>query len=204
MSPMKLRKAANSSPDPNHETPSCADASWIEKFSQRFEPKPQYLIPILQFVQCEKGHLTPEALREVARYLRIPESTVFGVATFYAQFHFTPRGRNKVTVCRGTACHVRGSASLLREIENQLGVKPGETTPDQRFTLETVACFGACALAPVVVLNDRVHGRQTSASVKRQIEEVDARTCRAECAPAAARPRPARGLAKQPRKTKNK
>ena len=175
---MRVHKATARPADSSQEANACADASWTEKFSERFERKPQYLIPILQFVQGEAGYLTPEALHEVARYLRIPESTVFGVATFYAQFHFTPRGRNKVTVCRGTACHVRGSAVLVRELEQRLGIKPGETTPDQGFTLETVACFGACALAPVVVLNEQVLRQQTSAMLRRSITQLEGATGR--------------------------
>jgi NADH-quinone oxidoreductase subunit E/NADP-reducing hydrogenase subunit HndA len=147
-------------------------SQWIEKIGERFESKPQYLIPVLQFIQSDAGYLPQEAMQAAARYLRISESKVYGAASFYAQFYFEPRGRNKVTVCRGTACHVRGSGRILGDLEKYLGVAAGRTTKDFSFTLETVACFGACALAPVAVVNDRVHGRQTSASLKKIVDEV--------------------------------
>jgi NADH-quinone oxidoreductase subunit E len=139
---------------------------WRAKIAGKFDSKPEYLIPILQFVQGEEGYLPPEAMEAAARHLRIPESKVYGVASFYAQFNFEPQGKNKLTICRGTACHVRGSGPLLREMENHLGVEAGRTTPDMSFTLETVACFGACALAPVVVINGVVYRQQTGASLK--------------------------------------
>ena len=124
------------------------------------------LIPILQQVQQAFGYLPETAMRKIAKFLNLPESTVFGVSTFYAQFRLIPSGRNMITVCRGTACHVRGGARILREVEKQLGVKPGETTSDFEYSLETVACFGACALAPVMVVNDKVQGRMSTAKVR--------------------------------------
>ena len=130
------------------------------------------LIPILQQVQQVFGYLPEPAMRKIAKFLKLPESTVFGVGTFYAQFKLVPSGRNIIKVCRGTACHVRGGARILREIEKQLGVKPGESTPDLEYCLETVACFGACALAPVMVLNNKVHGRMTPAKVKEVLANV--------------------------------
>ncbi len=150
------------------------NSGWPEKIAEKFTPDPRYLIPILQFIQSESGYLSPQAMQAAARYLRISESKVYGVASFYAQFHFEPRGRNKVTVCRGTACHVRGSGRLLADLEKHLGVAAGGTTGDLKFTLETVACFGACALAPVAVVNGRVHGRQSSASLKKLVDAVGA------------------------------
>jgi len=100
-------------------------------------------------------------MKEIAKFLRLSESTVFSVATFYAQFKFSPLGKKVVRVCRGTACHVRGGARILHEVEKQLGVKSGETTDDLEYSLETIACFGSCALAPVVVVDDDVYGRVT-------------------------------------------
>ena len=123
------------------------------------------LIPILQEVQTKFGYLPEEAILEVAKFLRISMSVVYGVGTFYAQFKFTPTGKRLVKVCRGTACHVRGGARILREVEKQLGIMPGETTPDLEYSLETIACFGSCALAPVMVIDKNVHGRMTSAKV---------------------------------------
>ena len=104
-------------------------------------------------------------MQGIARFLRFPASNVFGVATFYAQVKFTPTGKRIVRVCRGTACHVRGGARILREVEKQLGIKPGETTYDFEYSLETIACFGSCALAPVVVVGKTVYGRMTTKKV---------------------------------------
>ena len=106
------------------------------------------LIPVLQETQEKLGYLPAEAMERIAKYLHLPASTVYGVVTFYAQFKLVPSGKRIVRVCRGTACHVRGGARILREVEKRLGIKPGETTEDWEYTLETVACIGACALAP--------------------------------------------------------
>lgn len=151
-------------------------SQWVEKIGGKFESRPQYLIPILQYIQAEAGYLSPEAMQAAARYLRISDGKLYGVASFYAQFHFEPRGKNTLTICRGTACHVRGSARLLQEMENMLNVKAGETTEDMSFSLETVACFGACALAPVVVINDQVHRQQTPASLKKIVGDTRSQT----------------------------
>jgi NADH-quinone oxidoreductase subunit E len=125
------------------------------------------LIPILQAVQGELGYLPEKAMKQVSRFLGVPESKIFGIATFYAQFKLVPTGRNVIKVCRGTGCHVRGAPKLLGELEKQLGIKPGETTSDGEYTLETVACFGSCALAPVVVVNEKVEGRVTVQKAKK-------------------------------------
>ena len=111
-------------------------------------------------------------MREFAKFLKLPESTVFGVSTFYAQFKLTPTGRRLIKVCRGTACHVRGGARILREVEKRLGIKPGETTSDLAYTLETIACFGSCALAPVMVVDKDVYGRMTTARVGQILGET--------------------------------
>jgi len=168
-----------------------AREKWEQKIAARFESRPQFLIPILQFMQSEEGYLRPEAMQAAARYLHIPESKVYGVASFYAQFYFEPRGKNTLTVCRGTACHVRGSGRLLSEMENLLQIKPGQTTDDLSFSLETVACFGACALAPVVVINEQVHRQQTPASLKKLVQDTRPKTAarRRKRKPAKAKPR---------------
>ena len=124
------------------------------------------LIPILQETQEQFRYLPIEAMREISKFLRIPESTIYGVCTFYAQFKLTPLGRKIVKICRGTACHVRGGAKILDETEKQLGIKAGETTDDLEWTLETIACFGSCALAPVMVIDKDVYGRVTTKKVK--------------------------------------
>jgi NADH-quinone oxidoreductase subunit E len=144
------------------------EAATEERLSEilsSYQGKDDELIPILQGVQQAFGYLPELAMKRIADFLKLPESTVFGVGTFYAQFKLHPSGKNIVRVCRGTACHVRGGARILRQVEKELGIKPGETTPDFEYSLETVACFGACALAPVVVLNDSVSGRMTTTKV---------------------------------------
>ena len=130
------------------------------------------LIPILQEAQERFGYLPAEVMSGIAKFLRLSEGTVFGVATFYAQFKFTPTGKRIVKVCRGTACHVRGGARILREVEKRLGIKPGETTSDFEYTLETIACFGSCALAPVTVVNKNVYGRMTATKVGRILADT--------------------------------
>ncbi|MBA7487053.1 NADP-reducing hydrogenase subunit HndA [subsurface metagenome] len=123
------------------------------------------LIPILQEVQEKFGYLPREAMRKIAKFLSLSESTVYGVSTFYAQFKFVPTGKRIVKVCRGTACHVRGADRILREVEKQLGIKPGETTSDMEYTLETVACIGACALAPTMVVGKETQRKMTPQKV---------------------------------------
>lgn len=119
------------------------------------------LIPILQEAQERFGYLPQQVMQTIAKFLRLPDSTVYAVATFYAQFRFTPTGRRIVRVCQGPACHVRGGARILREVEKQLGINPGETSDDFEYTLETTTCSGSCALAPVMVINKNVYGRMT-------------------------------------------
>jgi len=124
------------------------------------KPKRGSLIPILQDVQAALGYLPEAAMSHIARHTGVSASQVYGVAGFFAQFHLKPRGRKIVSVCKGTACHVQGATRVMERLEEHLGVKEGETTPDGEYTLESVACVGCCALAPcVVVNNDEVHGR---------------------------------------------
>ena len=126
-----------------------------------FQRKRSELIPILQKVQSEIGYLSDDAMRSIAAYTREPESRVYAVATFYAQFRFTPAGKNKVSVCKGTACHVRGAARILDEVEKRLDIRDGETTSDMEYSLETVACIGACGVSPCLMINDKVEARLT-------------------------------------------
>jgi NADH-quinone oxidoreductase subunit E len=119
------------------------------------------LIPILQDAQDELGYLSRETMLAIARRLRIPASSVLGVATFYAQFYLQPRGRHRLVVCRGTACHVRGSREIRESVEQKLGIREGETTEDLLFSFETVACLGNCALAPLLVIDGNYCGRMT-------------------------------------------
>jgi len=158
---------------------------WREEIARRFPSDPSLVIPVLQFVHDEAGYLPEAATQAAAEHLRVSASRIFGVASFYSQFHFEPRGAHTVTVCRGTACHVRGSGSVLRQLEEHLGVRAGGTTPDRQVTLETVACFGSCALAPVVVGDGRVHGRQTGSKARVLVDAMRG-TVRERGAPAAA------------------
>jgi NADH-quinone oxidoreductase subunit E len=124
------------------------------------------LIPILQGIQAKFGYLPKVAMLKVAEFLSIPESTVYGVATFYNQFRFNPPGKHPIKVCLGTACHVKGGKIILESWERELGIKVGETTPDREFSLERVACVGCCAMAPVTVLKEKVEGKVTPTRVK--------------------------------------
>ena len=125
----------------------------------------QELIPILQETQDVFRYLPAASMKEIARFLRMPESTVYGVSTFYAQFKLTPLGKKIIRVCRGTACHVRGATKVLNELESRLGIKAGETTDDLEYTLETVACIGACALAPTMTIDNATYGKMTAKKV---------------------------------------
>ncbi len=133
--------------------------------ARKFAGRPDELIPLLQFVQEEIGYLPENVLCEIARLTKVPTASVFGIATFYAQFRLHPVGKHVIRVCRGTACHVRGGARILREVEKQLGIKPGESTPDLKYALETVACIGACALAPTMVISNDTYGQMTTRKV---------------------------------------
>ncbi|WP_366922908.1 NADH-quinone oxidoreductase subunit NuoE [Metallumcola ferriviriculae] len=129
------------------------------------------LIPVLQAAQDVYGYLPKEAMERIARELKLPFSKVFGVATFYSQFHLDPRGENIIRVCLGTACHVRGGAGIFGKVKEVLGVEDGETTEDLKFTLESVACIGACGLAPVMMVNDDTHGRLTPDKIPEIIDK---------------------------------
>ena len=109
----------------------------------------------------------------VAQETKTPISSIYGVVTFYSQFHLNPRGRNIIRVCQGTACHVRGGKLILEEVEKELGVKAGHTTEDLRFTVETVACIGACGLAPVMQINEDTHGRLTPEKIALILEKYE-------------------------------
>ena len=137
----------------------------LDKILTRYSGKKEELIPLLQEAQEEFRYLPSEVMLKIARFLRVPESTVYGVTTFYSQFKMTPLGRKIVRICRGTACHVRGGNKILEETEKQLGIKAGETTDDLEYTLETVACIGACALAPTMTIDKETYGKMTTKKV---------------------------------------
>lgn len=120
----------------------------------------------MQKVQGELSYLPEEAVSEIARFLGLSKSEIFGVATFYAQFRFTRSGEYTVKVCLGTSCYVRAGARIMETVQGKLGIKPGETTEDYKFSLESVACFGCCALSPVMVVDKTVYSRMTPVKAK--------------------------------------
>jgi NADH-quinone oxidoreductase subunit E len=147
-------------------TCTCAEQEIVNKILVNHSAaKQEDLIPILQETQEALGYLPVGAMEKIAHHLLLSVGEVYGVATFYAQFRLVPSGKNRVTVCRGTACHVRGGNRILKEVAQRLGIKPGETTQDMEYTLETVACIGACALAPNLTINNAVHGQLTTKKV---------------------------------------
>ena len=136
-----------------------------------YEGRKDALIPMLQKVQEELGYLPEEAMMAIAKFTGTPESHVYGVATFYAQFYFSRRGRNQTKICTGTACHVKGAARVKDAFERELGIACGMTSEDYEHSLETVACVGSCALAPVVVVNEHVHGQVETGKIDKILEQ---------------------------------
>ena len=152
----------------------------LSEIQTEFEGRSDELIPMLQRVQRTLNYLPERALVEIAHLTRLPTATVFGVATFYEQFRFHPAGKHIIRVCRGTACHVRGSDRILEDIETRFQLAPGGTSDDRLFTLETVACFGSCALAPVVLVDDSVKGRMNPAKTREALEGIQEKANGAE------------------------
>ena len=137
----------------------------VDAILEEYRERRGLLVPILQDIQVAYNYLPREALERVAERRRIPLSQVYSVANFYTAFSLQPRGKHIVSVCMGTACHVRGAPQVLEEVERQLKIKAGQTTPDRMWTLLTVNCLGACALGPIVVVNDDYHGHMTRTMV---------------------------------------
>jgi NADH-quinone oxidoreductase subunit E len=136
-----------------------------------FEGRPADLIPVLQRVQSVYGYLSQDAVKRVSRWLKISENEIYGVATFFAQFRFAKPGEHCIKVCLGTACHVKGGEQILDVLKRRLEVEPGQTTADGAYQLERVACLGCCALAPVLSIDDKIHGDMSVLGVHRLIEE---------------------------------
>ena len=137
-----------------------------------YEPNPSSLIPLLQKTQEIFGYLPREALEEISKYLKLPLSRVYGVATFYAQFRFEPLGKYVIKICHGTACHVNGAVNISQAITEEVGVEEGQTTEDGLITLERVACLGCCSLAPVIMINEKVFGKLTPEKVRKLIRDL--------------------------------
>ena len=145
----------------------------VDKIIRVNESEDGNLISLLQKVQVQYNYLPPDILYYISEKLRIPPAEVYGVATFYTQFKLIPKGKNVITCCEGTACHVKGGQSLLTYLENSLGIKSGETTKDELFSLESVACLGCCAISPVCIVNDRIHGNLTLKDLKKIITQLE-------------------------------
>ena len=141
------------------------DLSKIDTILEKYQGQDGALIPVLQEAQDVYGYLPEDVLNCISRTLKVSMSRIYGVVTFYSQFNLTPRGRHTVRVCRGTACHVRGGKSVRKAVQQFLGIRENETTEDLNFTFETVACLGACALAPVLLVNKNYYGKLTPAKV---------------------------------------
>jgi len=129
------------------------------------------LMPVLQEAQAIFGYLPLEMLQMVSKILFIPMSEIYGVATFYSQFSFIPKGENIISVCLGTACYVKGAETILGEIENQLGIKAGHTTPDLKFSIDSTRCLGDCSLAPVILINENVYAKVKKENVKEILQK---------------------------------
>ncbi|MDN3510502.1 MAG: NADH-quinone oxidoreductase subunit NuoE [Candidatus Jettenia sp. CY-1] len=148
------------------------DLSKVEKAVEKYKNVKGALIPILQMVQTEFGYLPAPAIDLISERLNISASEIVGVATFYAQFHLIPRGQHIIKVCCGTACHVKGAKKIAEKLSETLDVSLGMTTKDKVFTLEEVACLGACSLAPVMMVDENVHGKLASDTVANVIKEI--------------------------------
>lgn len=144
----------------------------VEELLASREAQPQHLIEVLQDVQETNGYVSEAAMRTISARLTVPLIEVYRVASFYKAFSLTPRGLHLVTVCTGTACHVRGAPRMLDEVLGQLGVEPGETTADGLFTVECVNCLGACALGPVVVVDGVYHHHMTAGKLRRLLQSI--------------------------------
>jgi NADH-quinone oxidoreductase subunit E len=148
------------------------DLSKVDEIIAQTTNRKGALIPVLQKVQKAYGYVPEQSIERIAYGLHVYPADVYGVLTFYSQFKLKPRGEYIVRVCAGTACHVKGSARIAEDLETKLHVAVGETTEDRKFTLETVACVGACALAPVVIVNEDVHAKMTTDEARKMVTSL--------------------------------
>ncbi len=147
--------------------------SEINAIVDRYEGKESSILAILQDIQAREKYLPKEALEQVGEILHIPINKIYRIATFYRAFSLTPRGLHEVQVCLGTACHVRGGARIMDRLTTELGIRAGETTPDRKFTLETVNCLGVCASGPIMVVDGHYFGKMNPAQVKEVLGQFD-------------------------------
>jgi NADH-quinone oxidoreductase subunit E len=143
----------------------------VEEILAPFRGRQGVLIPALQKVQERLGYLPEEAMDEIAKVSGVSTNTIYGVASFYTQFRFVRPGEHALKVCLGTACHVRGAVRIVEALQRELNIEPGETTSDYKFSLETVRCFGSCALAPVMVVDESVYGRMAPSKAKQVLDK---------------------------------
>jgi NADH:ubiquinone oxidoreductase subunit E len=149
------------------------DFERVEKIIDKYQGKKTALISILHDIQDRYNHLPEEALRKVASRLLMDPNDIYGVATFYKAFSLTPKGKHSITLCLGTACHVRGGPKILRELIRLLNIEPGETTRDKQFSLNVVNCLGVCAIGPVMFVDGKFYGEMNPFKAKKLIEKID-------------------------------
>ena len=170
LSPDDERKAGSCRERPHWEL-SEVESHKLAKILLKYHKKKEDVISLLQEIQEEFGYLPRPVLHVLSKEIRVPEHEIFGVATFYSQFTFNKPGEHKLRVCLGTACHVRGATSILEELQRNLGIEPGETSRDGKFSLETVMCLGACALGPILVLDEAYHGQMTPSRAQKLVQD---------------------------------
>jgi len=154
------------------EKPVMSKENTYQEILKKYAPQREYLVSAFQDIQEKEGYLSEESVAETANYFGISKADAYSVVSFYAQFKFKRSGKHIIRVCKGTACHVRGSGTVLAALEERLGIKEGETTPDGLISLERVACLGACALAPAMVVDEKVHARVTLAQLDKILKEL--------------------------------
>lgn len=147
------------------------DFSYTKDIMKKYPSEQRYTLAILQDIQKHYNYIPRESLVMLGDYLQVPLSKLYSMATFYKALSLNPKGENIIKVCDGTACHIRSSQVIIDEIQKVLNIKPGETTQDGRFSLETVNCLGSCAIAPVMVINDKYYGKVTPAMVREILKE---------------------------------
>ncbi len=148
----------------------------IDAITHKHNVQPGAVIPVLQEIQEAYGYIPPVAIQRIAENLGVPASTIYGVVTFYALFRLVPPGKNHVKVCHGTACHLGGAEKISEALAYATGAREGETSKDGKFTVERVACFGCCSLAPCIMVNDEIHGRLSPETVEKVVNQVEKET----------------------------
>lgn len=147
------------------------DLEKLDKIIDKYQNQKNALVGLLQDISSEFGYLPEDGLRHVSKQMDVPLSKLYGLATFYKAFRLEPRGKHEIYVCMGTACHVRNAPKIVEKLQFELGIKPGQTTKDLQFTLETVNCLGACALGPLMVIDGKYYGKMTVSKVEKILKD---------------------------------